>query len=121
MGLGQPRSVFAHSEKQRLARLARSMMVPMDMSMANADPVSIRVAPDHYVEIGLAAQIAACCLAQDVTLGFATSLGSFAKLLRRYVRRRRPSRHVPHPATRRRQPHSPSVGARRFAQCLSPR
>lgn len=77
-GHGQRRTVFAHPEKQRIARLSGGMMIPMDLSMASADPVKVCVAPDHYVEIGLGGQIAACCRAQDVTLGFATSVASFA-------------------------------------------
>jgi hypothetical protein len=55
------------------------MMAPREPAMSNADPATICVAPEHYVEIGLDGQIAACCRAQDVTLGFATSPEAFAK------------------------------------------
>lgn len=71
------RTSVAHQVKNQY-KIA-TMMAPMDPAMNCADPVSICVAPDHYVEIGLDGQISACCRAQDVTLGFATSPESFAK------------------------------------------
>lgn len=76
----QPRrTVFADPVKHRFAGLISSMMAPREPTMSNADPATICVAPEHYVEIGLDGQIAACCRAQDVTLGFATSPQAFAK------------------------------------------
>jgi hypothetical protein len=44
----------------------------------DADPFSICTAPTQYVEIGLDGQIGACCRAQDVVLGYATSVDEFA-------------------------------------------
>jgi molybdenum cofactor biosynthesis enzyme MoaA len=73
------RTVFADPVKHRFAALVSAMMAPRDRTMDNSDPATICVAPEHYVEIGLDGQIAACCRAQDVTLGFATSPQAFAK------------------------------------------
>jgi len=73
------RTVFADPVKHRFAALVSAMMAPRDVTMDNADPATICVAPDHYVEIGLDGQISACCRAQDVTLGYATSPEAFAK------------------------------------------
>jgi hypothetical protein len=73
------RTIFADPVKHRFATLISAMMAPRDPTMDNADPATICVAPDHYVEIGLDGQIAACCRAQDATLGYATSPEAFAK------------------------------------------
>ena len=73
------RTVFADPVKHRFAAMVSAMMAPRDRTMDNADPATVCVAPEHYVEIGLDGQIGACCRAQDVTLGFATSPESFAK------------------------------------------
>jgi MoaA/NifB/PqqE/SkfB family radical SAM enzyme len=73
------RTIFADPVRHRIAALVSAMMAPRDRTMDNADPATICVAPDHYVEVGLDGQIAACCRAQDVTLGFATSAQAFAK------------------------------------------
>ena len=76
----QPRrSVFADPVKHRFAALVSAMMAPRDRTMNNADPATICVAPEHYVEIGLDGQMSTCCRAQDVTIGFATSPQAFAK------------------------------------------
>jgi MoaA/NifB/PqqE/SkfB family radical SAM enzyme len=72
-------TVHADPIKQRFASMISAMMAPMDEREPTADPAAICVAPDHYVEIGLEGQIASCCRAQDVTLGFATSTQSFAQ------------------------------------------
>jgi MoaA/NifB/PqqE/SkfB family radical SAM enzyme len=42
------------------------------------DPLYICTAPLTYVEIGLEGQIGACCRAQDIPLGYATSVEEFA-------------------------------------------
>ena len=73
------RTIFADPVKRRFADLIIPMMAPRAPNARDADPASICVAPDHYVEIGLDGQIAACCRAQDVTLGLATSPQAFAK------------------------------------------
>jgi MoaA/NifB/PqqE/SkfB family radical SAM enzyme len=73
------RTFFADPVKHRFATLVSAMMAPRDVTMDNADPATICVAPDHYVEIGLDGQISACFRAQDVTLGYATSPEAFAK------------------------------------------
>ena len=73
------RTIFADPVKRRFADMIIPMMAPREVSTTDADPATICVAPDHYIEIGLDGQIAACCRAQDVTLGFATSPQAFAK------------------------------------------
>jgi MoaA/NifB/PqqE/SkfB family radical SAM enzyme len=73
------RTIFADADKRRFAGLVSAMMAPREPAMSNADPATICVAPDHQVEIGLDGQVAACCRAQDVTLGFATSPQAFAQ------------------------------------------
>ena len=73
------RTIFADPVKHRFATLISAMMAPRDPTMDNADSATICVAPDHYVEIGLDGQISACCRAQDVRLGYATSSEAFAK------------------------------------------
>jgi len=73
------RTIFADPVKHRFAALTSAMMAPRDPTMDNADPATICVAPNHYVEIGLDGQISACCRAQDATLGYATSPEAFAK------------------------------------------
>jgi MoaA/NifB/PqqE/SkfB family radical SAM enzyme len=45
---------------------------------SNGDPLYVCTAPLTYVEIGLDGQINACCRAQDVPLGYATSVEGFA-------------------------------------------
>ncbi len=78
---GRPsrRRVFADPVKHRFAGLVTALMAPMEPGMHLADPVHICAAPLHYVEIGLDGQISACCMAQDVPLGFATSPEAFAR------------------------------------------
>jgi hypothetical protein len=68
---------------------------PAERDHVSADPIMICPAPRDYVEIGLEGQISACCRAQDVTLGYATSVERFAdawfgrnyKLLRQSLHR----------------------------------
>jgi MoaA/NifB/PqqE/SkfB family radical SAM enzyme len=48
------------------------------METHNGDPLYICTAPLTYVEIGLEGQINTCCRAQDVPLGYATSVEGFA-------------------------------------------
>lgn len=52
--------------------------MPTEAAARNADKNRICAAPASYVEIGLEGQIAACCRSQDVPLGYATSVESFA-------------------------------------------
>jgi len=73
------RTAFADPVKHRFAGFVSAMMAPREPTTSNADPATICVAPDHYVEIGLDGQISACCRAQDATLGYATSPEAFAK------------------------------------------
>lgn len=51
---------------------------PTENDNPQADPLLSCTAPRDYVEIGLEGQIAACCRSQDVPLGYATSVESFA-------------------------------------------
>jgi MoaA/NifB/PqqE/SkfB family radical SAM enzyme len=71
------RRTFADEFKWSIGRLVQGTMYPMDAG-GKADPIKICVAPDHYVEVGLDGQVGACCRAQDVNLGYATSPEAFA-------------------------------------------
>lgn len=51
---------------------------PQENKGPGADPFLSCTAPRDYIEIGLEGQIGACCRAQDVPLGYATSVESFA-------------------------------------------
>lgn len=70
---------IAHPVKHKFRAAIAGLMAPMERDMNLADPIAVCAAPDHYVEIGLEGQISACCRAQDVPLGFATSPEEFAK------------------------------------------
>jgi MoaA/NifB/PqqE/SkfB family radical SAM enzyme len=76
---GRSRTVFADPVRRAYADRIGPLMAPMERTMKYADPAMTCVVPDHYVEIGLEGQISACCRAQDVVLGFATSPEEFAK------------------------------------------
>ncbi|HMU53902.1 MAG TPA: radical SAM protein [Nitrospira sp.] len=64
--------------KRLLAIGQHRMMFPRSPDAYRADPLRICVSPNHYVEIGLDGQLSACCRAQDVVLGYATSVKDFA-------------------------------------------
>jgi MoaA/NifB/PqqE/SkfB family radical SAM enzyme len=64
--------------KRLLAIGQHRMMFPRGPDAYRADPLRICVAPNYYVEIGLDGQISACCRAQDIVLGSATSVKDFA-------------------------------------------
>lgn len=52
---------------------------PIDyVAETQGDPIYICTSPVNYVEIGLDGQICACCRAQDLPLGYATSVERFA-------------------------------------------
>jgi hypothetical protein len=73
------RTYIAGVRKRVLAPLSSlGNMFPMEGDLDGADPAYICLAPLRYVEIGLDGQIAACCRAQDVALGYATSVERFA-------------------------------------------
>jgi len=61
-----------------LAEAPGGRTYPMDIDMAGAHRTKICSAPDLYVEIGIDGQISTCCRAQDVALGYATSVEEFA-------------------------------------------
>jgi MoaA/NifB/PqqE/SkfB family radical SAM enzyme len=52
---------------------------PLDKDKASSDPVYVCPTPNSYVEISLDGFISACCRSQEVFLGSATSVESFAK------------------------------------------
>ncbi|MDX1410873.1 MAG: radical SAM/SPASM domain-containing protein [Nitrospirales bacterium] len=54
------------------------VMFPVDPDHGRAISEIVCAAPTYYVEIGLEGQVHACCRAQDVTLGYATSPSEFA-------------------------------------------
>jgi hypothetical protein len=61
-----------------LAEAPGGRTYPMDIDLAGSNPTKICSAPDLYVEIGIDGQISTCCRAQDVALGYATSVEEFA-------------------------------------------
>jgi hypothetical protein len=69
-----------HADPAKALALVESgkAMFPMEAKRVGGDPTMTCAAPDEYVEIGLDGQIGACCRAQDVPLGYATSLSQFA-------------------------------------------
>jgi MoaA/NifB/PqqE/SkfB family radical SAM enzyme len=75
------RKLVASRKKHWIRALAESTggsTYPMDIDMAGANRTKICSAPDRYVEIGIDGQISTCCRAQDVALGYATSVEEFA-------------------------------------------
>ena len=74
----EPRRVeFASPEKQALIEQRNAPQFPTEDGCG--DLAYVCTAPRDYVEIGLEGQIGACCRAQDVPLGYATSAESFAE------------------------------------------
>ena len=53
-------------------------MFPAPANLPGADPLVTCAAPNKYVEIGLEGQIGVCCRAQEIALGYATSVEKFA-------------------------------------------
>jgi MoaA/NifB/PqqE/SkfB family radical SAM enzyme len=72
------RSEYADRQKVTALYDSAKLMFPMEAKRLGGDPFSSCAAPNEYVEIGLDGQIGACCRAQDVALGYATSVDSFA-------------------------------------------
>jgi MoaA/NifB/PqqE/SkfB family radical SAM enzyme len=75
------RKLVASRKKHWIRALAESTggsTYPMDIDMAGANRTKICSSPDRYVEIGIDGQISTCCRAQDVALGYATSVEEFA-------------------------------------------
>ena len=81
MNLNTPRAVrteYASAEKAADMADFVGPLFPTEPMDPSGDPYLICSAPRNYVEIGLDGQIAACCRAQDTTLGLATSPQHFA-------------------------------------------
>jgi MoaA/NifB/PqqE/SkfB family radical SAM enzyme len=75
------RKLVASRKKHWIRALAESTggsTYPMDLDIPGANRTKICSAPDRYVEIGIDGQISTCCRAQDVALGYATSVEEFA-------------------------------------------
>lgn len=74
------RTKSAHNEKRRIAFSPRGPgnMFPTTIGTVDADPLWTCAAPYRTLDIGLDAQIGACCRAQDVALGYASSVPAFA-------------------------------------------
>jgi MoaA/NifB/PqqE/SkfB family radical SAM enzyme len=72
------RTEFANAQKQMLVKELRALAFPVERHGQNADPTYICTSPISYIEIGLDGQIGACCRAQDIPLGRATSVEGFA-------------------------------------------
>ena len=79
-GGGDRRTKFANENKRRIAftPTGPGKMFPTALGSEYADPLWTCAAPRRTVDIGLDAQIAACCQAQDVALGYASSVSAFA-------------------------------------------
>ncbi len=72
------RTEYASTEKAVALLESGKMMFPVEAGRPGGDPFLTCAAPTEYVEIGLDGQISACCRAQDVALGHATSVTQFA-------------------------------------------
>lgn len=85
------RTEYADLDKAMAVFDSGKLMFPMEGKRRGADPFTSCASPSEYVEIGLDGQIGACCRAQDVPLGHATSVEAFADswLGRNYDRLRR--------------------------------
>jgi MoaA/NifB/PqqE/SkfB family radical SAM enzyme len=70
------RTEVASPEKRAYPLERDGRAFPLEAS--NGDPLYVCTAPLTYVEIGLDGQIGACCRAQDIPLGYATSIEGFA-------------------------------------------
>jgi hypothetical protein len=78
-GIADRRTHIAGARKLAIAPLfCVGNMFPLEASALGSDPFSVCPAPMRYVEVGLDGQIGACCRAQDVVLGYATSIEEFA-------------------------------------------
>jgi glycosyltransferase involved in cell wall biosynthesis/MoaA/NifB/PqqE/SkfB family radical SAM enzyme len=76
----------------KAAEFQQAFPAPMfPVEYGQGDPVYLCASPRDYVEIGLDGQISACCRAQDVAFGYATSPEAFADAWfgRNYQRLRR--------------------------------
>jgi MoaA/NifB/PqqE/SkfB family radical SAM enzyme len=74
----KPRRVeFADADKRMYATEFVAPLFPTELG--KGDPIYTCTSPIGYVEIGLEGQIGACCRAQDVPLGYATSVERFAE------------------------------------------
>jgi MoaA/NifB/PqqE/SkfB family radical SAM enzyme len=72
------REDYASLEKT-LARLdADHVIFPTKRNRPGSDAFAICAAPNEYLEIGLDGQVSVCCRSQDITLGYATSVGQFS-------------------------------------------
>jgi MoaA/NifB/PqqE/SkfB family radical SAM enzyme len=72
------RDKFASLEKREFYRFYRHPSYPLDAEHPSASSIYICDTPNSYVEIGLNGEIGACCRAQEVPLGNATSVEEFA-------------------------------------------
>lgn len=73
------KTATANPDKHRFKNLyAPACNFPVDLGQISAHPEFTCTSPLTYVEIGLDGQISACCRSQDVSLGDATSVETFA-------------------------------------------
>lgn len=79
-GIVDQRTTCASEKKRRIAFSPRGpgSMFPTAVEAKGADPLWTCSAPRRTMDIGLDAQIGACCRAQDVVLGYASSVSAFA-------------------------------------------
>lgn len=69
----------ASAAKAPIFREPHSPVMPIEAGAPGGDLKYSCVAPLDYVEIGLEGQMGVCCRAQDVLMGYATSVESFAE------------------------------------------
>ena len=72
------RTHYADLQKAVALLDASHFMFPMERNRSGSDFFMTCAAPAEYVEISLDGQVSACCRSQDVSLGYATSVGEFA-------------------------------------------
>lgn len=66
-------------EKQAFKRFYVAPSYPTEIDREGANPNFICDAPNSYIDIGLSGEAAACCRAQEVPIGLATSVEEFSK------------------------------------------
>jgi MoaA/NifB/PqqE/SkfB family radical SAM enzyme len=72
------RTLYADLEKAVAILDSGHFMFPMERNRSGSDTFMTCAAPAEYVEISLDGQVSACCRSQDVSLGYATSVGDFS-------------------------------------------
>lgn len=76
----EPRkNLYADPVRRQAVKDFGHMTFPIEGSHPGHEPNYSCASPNEYIEVGLFGQMSACCRAQDVNLGYATSVEEFAK------------------------------------------